>query len=135
MKNNKMKNTGLLNANLYFSFFILYFFHLLHSIQQSVLEILGCCFLDSYMHLLTCCVEWNLRNEAVETWTLEVGNVWTLLAKIVKFLWGEAIVILNDVCRNYLTANLIRNRCHDAVLYFWMHVEHSSISSRSLHHC
>ena len=98
---------------------------MLYSIQQSILEILCCRFLDSYMHLLTSCIEWNLRNEAVETWTLEVGNVRALLAEIVKLLWGEAIVILHDVCRTYLTANLIRNRCNDAVLYLWMYVEHS----------
>ena len=61
------------------------------------------------MELLTCCAERNLRNEAIETWTLEVSDVWTLLAELVKFLWCETIITLNDVCRNYLTANLIRN--------------------------
>ena len=76
------------------------------------------------MEFLTSCAERNLRNEAIETWTLEVSDVWTLLAELVKLLWCEAIVTLYDVCRNYLTTNLIRNLCHDAILNLRMHVEH-----------
>ena len=74
------------------------------------------------MEFLACGIERNLRNETVETWALEVGDVRTFLAEIVQLLWREAIVILHDICCNYLTTNLIRHGCNDAILYFRMNI-------------
>ena len=77
------------------------------------------------MHLLACGVKGDLFCHTIVSRTLEVCYIRTLLAELIQFIWCQRIVTSYNICRYHLTANLVRHRCHDAVLNLWMGVEHS----------
>ena len=72
------------------------------------------------MEFLASSVEWNTRHKAIISRALEVGNLRTLLAELVKFLGCQALVGLDNVCRNKLSTHLVGHRRDDAVLYFFI---------------